>query len=57
VRDVKHGSAQLISQVADQVDDLRFKGDIKRGCRLVGDEQRRVRRQSDGNHDPLAHPA
>ena len=39
VRDDDDRGAELLLQVADQVEDLRLDGDVEGGRRLVGDEQ------------------
>ena len=46
-----------LAQVAHQAEDLSLDGDIERGGRLVGDQDRGVARQRHGDHDPLAHAA
>ena len=38
--------AELALQLAQQVEDLRLDGDVERGRRLVGDQQRRGRTTS-----------
>ena len=40
-----------------QLQDLRLDGDVERGGRLVGDQQRRPADQRHGDHRPLAQPA
>ena len=40
-----------------QVEDLRLDGDVERGGRLVGDQQRRLAGQRHGDHRPLPHAA
>jgi hypothetical protein len=40
-----------------QVEDLRLDGDVERGRRLVGDQQRRAAGQRHRDHRPLAHAA
>ena len=44
-------------EVGEQVQDLRLHGDVQRGGRLVGDQQRRVVDQGHRDHRPLAHAA
>ena len=43
--------------LAQQVEDLGLDGDIERRRRLVGDEERRLRRQRDGDHRALPQAA
>ena len=40
VRDEDHRHAELVLQLAEQVEDLRLDGDVQRRRRLVGDQQR-----------------
>ena len=54
VRDEQIGEPQRLLQIQQQVEDLRLHGDVERGNRLVGDDQRRVQRQRAGDADPLA---
>ena len=49
--------AVLAPQPPQQVEDLRLHGDVERGRRLVGDQQRGVAGQRHGDHRALAHPA
>ena len=51
------GRAQLVSQLAHQVENLRLNRHVQRGRRLIGDEQLRIARQRHRNHDPLPHTA
>ena len=44
-------------QLQHQVEDLRLDGDVERGGRLVGDQQRRIAGQRHGDHHALAHAA
>ena len=53
VGDEQHPRAVPRLQVADQPQDLRLRGDVERGGRLVGDEQRRLEHQRHRDHDAL----
>ena len=44
-------------QRGQQVEDLRLDGDVERGGRLVGDQQRRIAGERHGDGRALAHPA
>ena len=44
-------------RVAQQGQNLRLDGDVERGCRLVGDQELRPRRERHGDHDALAQTA
>ena len=44
-------------QLAHQIEDLRLQGDVERGGRLVGDQQRGIAGQRHRDHDALAHAA
>ena len=57
VRDQDHRHLELLLQRAEQVEDLRLDGHIQRGCRLVGQQQRRRACQRDRDHHALAHTA
>jgi hypothetical protein len=57
VGDHDHGCLKLVLQLTQQVDDLRFHGDVEGGRRLVGDQQRRVHHQRHGDAGALAHAA
>ena len=57
VRDQQHRHAEAILKVIEQCEDLRLDGDIKRGRRLVGDQQPRLAGQRHRDHDTLAQPA
>ena len=54
VGDEHDGGAVLGLQLLEQLQDLRLGGDVERGRRLVGDDQRRLERQRHGDHDALA---
>ena len=53
VRDHHVGQAQLVLQVLEQVDDLGLDRHVKRGDRLVGDDQLGPQRQGAGDPDAL----
>ena len=57
VGDEEHAHAALALELAQQVEDLRLDGDVERGRRLVGDEQRRVAGERHGDRGALAHAA
>ena len=57
VRDEQQRHAELASQPRQQLEDLRLDGDVERGGRLVGDEQRRAAGERHGDHHALAHAA
>ena len=57
VGDEQVGEAELLLQVAQQVDDLRLHRHVERRHRLVADDQARVERQGAGDADALALPA
>ena len=42
VRDEQNRRAELLLQVAQQLENLRLDGDVERGRRLVGDDERRI---------------
>ena len=44
-------------QLAQQIQDLRLRGDVQRRRRLVGDQQARIAGKRDRDHRPLAQPA
>ena len=54
---VKDRSLQFIAQFPDQVSDLRFQRHIQGRGWLIGDEERWVGLQRQGDHNPLAHAA
>ncbi len=54
VRDEQHPHAVARLQLLDQLQDLRLRGHVERGGRLVGDEQRGLQHQRHGDDDPLA---
>ena len=43
--------------VAQELENLRLHGDVERGRRLVGDDQRRPAGERDGDHHALPHAA
>ncbi len=53
VADEEVGKAELVLQVAHQIEDLRLHGNIKRGGRLVADDELGFGRQRAGNRNPL----
>ena len=57
MRNHQNRHAELGLQFGDEFEDLRLNGDIQRGGRLVGNEQRRVANQRHRNHGALAHAA
>ena len=57
MRDEEDGHAELILQVAHDVEDLRLGGDVEGGGGLVSDEQARAAGEGHGDHDALAHAA
>ena len=57
VRDEHHRHAFLVLQRLDELEDLGLDGDVERGGRLVGDEQRRLAGERHGDHHALAHAA
>ena len=56
---VMSSSARLYraSQLAQQVEHLRLDGDVERGRRLVGNDERRLAGERDGDHHALPHAA
>ena len=54
VRDEQQPHAVFVDEVAQQFEDLRLQHDVERRRRLVGDEQLRLERASDGDDDALA---
>jgi hypothetical protein len=57
VGDEQDRHADLVLQLAHEVEDLRLDGHVERGGRLVGDQQLGVARQRHRDHHALAHPA
>ena len=57
VGDEHHAHLHLMLQGADQGQNLRLDGDVERGGRLVGDQQRGLAGERHGDHHPLAHAA
>jgi hypothetical protein len=55
VRDQHHAHLALRLLGRQQLQDLRLHRDVQRRRRLVGQQQPRLARQRDGDHDPLAH--
>ena len=50
-------NAKIAPQLVEQPQDLRLDGDIERGGRLVGDQERRAAHQRHGDHHALAQAA
>src|SRR5258706_14707154 len=42
VSDHQYRGADFLLEIHEEVEDLRLNGDIERGCRLVGDDERRL---------------
>jgi hypothetical protein len=57
VRDEYHRDPEVLRQVLHELQDLRLDRDVERGRRLVGDDELRVAREPDRDHDALAHAA
>ncbi len=57
VGDEQHRHAELVLQVAQQLQDLRLDRHVERGRRLVGDQKRRLADQRHRDHRALAHAA
>ena len=57
VRDQQHRHLQLELQRLHQLQDLRLDGDVQRGGRLVGHQQRRTAHQRHRDHRTLAQAA
>ena len=55
--DQEHGHAEFGLQFDDELQDLRLDRDVERGCRLVGDQERRAAHQRHRDHRALAQPA
>ena len=55
VRDQQHPHATLGLQAAQEIENLRLNGHVKRGGRLVGNQQARLAGQCHGDHHPLLH--
>ena len=55
VRNEKHRQSKFLAQIVEQIENLLLDGDIKRGSRLVGNQQLRTIDNGHGNHDALAH--
>jgi hypothetical protein len=54
VRDEQVGETELVSQVHQEVQNLRLDGDVEGGDGFVGDNQLRMKGDSPGNPDSLA---
>ena len=57
VGDQHHRGAVVAAKALQQGDDLRLDRHVERSGRLVGDDELRVRRERQGDHDALAHAA
>jgi hypothetical protein len=57
VRDEQNRHAELALELLHELQDLRLDGDVQRGGRLVGDQQRRAAHQRHRDHCPLAQAA
>ena len=57
VGDEDRRHAHLLGEIVDQIHDHRLRGHVEAGGRLVGDQERRLCRQRDRDHDALAHAA
>ncbi|MCY1529607.1 hypothetical protein D9M68_647620 [compost metagenome] len=56
MRDQQHGHAHFALDVGQQVQHLSLHGDVQRRGRFVGDQQQRLGRKRDGDHDALLLP-
>ena len=57
VSDEHDRSADFVFYVTQQVENLRLNGDVKRGCRLVGDDKFGIAAKCHCNHNSLPHTA
>ena len=57
MRDDHDRHAEFITQIHQQIEDLRLNGHIQRRGRFIGDQQLWVAGKRDGNHHALALPA
>ena len=57
VGDEQDRAPEVVAQFAQQIQQLRLHGDVERGGRLVGHQQRRLIRDGDGRHHALAQTA
>ena len=55
--DEQDGGAELGVQLLQEMKNLALDGDVEGGRRFVGDDQRRLVAEADGQHDALAHAA
>ena len=55
--DQQNGGTDLVTQLANQVEDLGFNGCVEPGRRLVKNQQGGVRCQSHGDDNTLEHPS
>ena len=54
VGDEEHARRVPAAQLVEQAQHLRLRGDVERGCRLVGDDEARLHRQRHRDHHALA---
>ena len=57
VRDEQDAGVAAFAQFLDEFQNLRLRGDVERGGRLVRDQQRGIEHQGGRDHDALALPA
>ena len=57
MRNQQHSRLELFLQIGNQIHDLRLNGHVKRGGRLVGQQQLRVTGQRNSDHHALLHAA
>jgi hypothetical protein len=55
VGDEEDGHAELIAEIAKEIENLGLDGDIEGGGGLIGDEEFGLASQSHGDHGPLLH--
>ncbi len=55
MRNQDDGGAEIRTDAVNQFKNLRLHRDVKRSCRLVGNEQFWIAGQGDGNHHTLTH--
>ncbi|MOA51815.1 hypothetical protein D3C78_1750080 [compost metagenome] len=51
----QHRGTKLLSQLVDQIENALLHRDIQRAGRLIGDNQRRLQRDSNSDQHPLFH--
>ena len=57
VCDEEERKVELGTQVAQQVEHLGLDRDVEGRGGFIGDDQRRMTRERDRDHDPLSHPS